>query len=205
MSAAVVNIRDCGAKPGGTTLCTAPIQSAIDRCADDGGGTVRCPPGTWLTGTIRLKSHVALQLDAGCVLLGSKNLADYPEYQSAIQSYTDSYVCQSLIAGENLENVTIRGRGTIDGGGAAFHWKHYKDRPYLIRFTGCRDVVVEGVHLRNSAMWMQHYLDCDFVTLHGLKVFNHVGKNNDMIDASKELSISKGKDQTEAVYYSLFR
>jgi hypothetical protein len=31
-------------------------------------------------------------------------------------------------------------------------------------------------------MWMQHYLDCDFLTLRGLNVFNHVAANNDMVD-----------------------
>ena len=60
--------------------------------------------------------------------------------------------------------------------------KNYLNRPYAIRLVSCRDVLVENITLRNSAMWMQHYLDCDFVTLRGLKVFNHAAANNDMVD-----------------------
>lgn len=180
--AAIVDIREHGAKPDAKTLCTTSIQSAIDQVAEDGGGTVHFAPGTWLTGTLRLKSHVTLQLDAGCVLLGSTNPADYPEHRPATRSYTDNYVCQSLLTGEKLANIAIRGRGTIDGNGAAFHWKEYGNRPYLIRLVGCRDVLVEGVHLRNSAMWMQHYLACDYVRIQNVTVWNHVSYNNDGLD-----------------------
>ncbi len=180
--AATVNIADCGAMNDGKTLCTKAIQTAIDRCASAGGGTVYFPPGKWLTGTLWLKSHVTLQLDAGCVLVGSTNQADYPQYKVRIRSYTDNYVCQSLLAGEDLENVAICGRGTIDGSGAAYHWTHYLDRPYLIRLAGCRDVVVSGIHLRNSGMWMQHYLACDYVRIQNVTVWNHVTYNNDGLD-----------------------
>ncbi len=181
-AAPVVDVRDFGAKPDGKTLCTQAIQAAVDRCAAAGGGTVYFPPGTWLTGTIRLKSHVTLLLDSGCVLLGSPNPADYPEKLPKVRSYTDRYVRQSLIAGEDLEDIAICGRGTIDGNGAAFRWKDYKNRPYLIRFVNCRDVRVEGVTLRNSAMWMQHYLACDRVRISGIRVWNHVTYNNDGLD-----------------------
>jgi hypothetical protein len=87
-----------------------------------------------------------------------------------------------LIYGENLEHVAIRGRGTIDGQGKAFPWGEYRDRPYLIRLVECRDVLVEGVHLRNSAMWMQQYLACQRVVVRGISVWNHVVHNNDGID-----------------------
>jgi hypothetical protein len=55
-------------------------------------------------------------------------------------------------------------------------------RPRLIQFVSCRDVRVEGLRLRNSALWMQHYLDCDRVQIRGLNVWNHANRNNDMID-----------------------
>ena len=111
-----------------------------------------------------------------------------------------------MIWGEALENISITGPGTIDGQGAKFRNniatpeevalaarpyesenryppdKHYLNRPFLVRLISCRNVLVENVALRNSAMWMQHYLDCEGVTLRGLNVFNHVAANNDMID-----------------------
>ena len=62
----IFNIRDQGAIPDGKTRCTTAIQRAIDECAASGGGTVYFPPGTWLSGTIELRSHITLKLDAGC-------------------------------------------------------------------------------------------------------------------------------------------
>ena len=168
----LVNVRDLGAVPDGKTLCTPAIQKAIDQCSESGGGTVYLPPGVWLSGTLFLKNNVTLYLEAGSTLLGSADPKDYPDNIAIIRSYTDTYVKQSLIAGENLHNVAIRGRGTIDGQGTKFRFRGnaYKRRPYTIRLVGCRDVLVEDVHLRNSAMWMQHYLACDRVRIHGVQV-----------------------------------
>ena len=180
----VVNVRDLGAVPDGKTLCTSAIQKAIDRCSESGGGTVYLPHGDWLSGTIFLKNNVTLYLETGSTLLGSADPKDYPENIVKIRSYTDTYVTQSLIAGENLQNVAIRGRGAIDGQGAKFRFpgNAYKRRPYTIRLVGCSDVLVEDVHLRNSAMWMQHYLACDCVRIRGVQVSNHVNGNNDGLD-----------------------
>jgi polygalacturonase len=69
----------------------------------------------------------------------------------------------------------------IDGQGASFEGP-YKVRPYMIRMIECRDVVVEGVTIRNSPMWVQHYLACDDVRLSGLTVKSLVNHNNDGID-----------------------
>ncbi|NUQ64981.1 MAG: glycoside hydrolase family 28 protein [Pirellulales bacterium] len=176
------DVREYGAAADGKTLCTAANQKAIDDAAAHGGGTVHFPPGRYLTGTLWMKSNVTLEIDAGATLLGSPNPKDYPEKLPKVRSYTDRYVRQALIAGEDLEQIAIRGRGTIDGQGASFHWKEYENRPYIIRFVGCRDVLVEGVTLQNSAMWMQHYLACDRVTIRGVRVFNHVSYNNDGLD-----------------------
>ena len=131
--------REYGAKADGRTLATAAIQKAIDACAAEGGGTVRFAPGIYLSGTLRLKSHVTLELEAGCTLPGSPDPADYPDNLPKIRSYTDTYVRRSLIAGEGLEQVAIRGRGTIDGQAAKFHWPEYCNRPYVIRLVDCRD------------------------------------------------------------------
>jgi polygalacturonase len=180
--AAGCDIRQYGAVSDGKTLCTAAIQKAVDHCAAAGGGTVYFPPGVWLSGTIELRSHVTLRLDAGCRLLGSAKAADYPEWVPNIRSYSKTYVRQSLIRGENLEDVAICGRGTIDGQGGKFRWKGYKNRPFLIRLVNCRRVLVENVALSNSAMWMQQYLACEGVTLRGITVFNHSTYNNDGID-----------------------
>jgi hypothetical protein len=175
------NIRDFGAKSDGRTLCTQAIQAAIDKCSAEGGGTVYLSPGSFLSGTIHLKSGVTLRLDSGCTLRGSRNLEDYPTATGPARSYTDNYTDKSLIYGEKLEHVSITGRGVIDGQGAAFQGP-YKVRPYLIRLVECRDVAVEGVTMKDSPMWVQHYLACDDVRISGITVKSHVNANNDGID-----------------------
>lgn len=180
-----LNARDCGAAGDGVQLDTPAIQAAVDKCAVAGGGTVLLESGTYLSGTIYLRSKVTLRIAAGATLLGSTNISNYPHNISAIRSYTDNYVKQSLIAGEDLDQVGLVGDGMIDGQGGSFvrhRERPYENRPYLIRLVNCRDVRVEGLRLRNSAMWMQHYLACERVTVRGIHVWNFSNANNDGID-----------------------
>jgi polygalacturonase len=194
------DVRNYGAKPDGKTLCTASIQKAIDACSQSGGGTVYLPPGTFLSGTIYFKSGVTLRLAAGCTLLGSKNLKDYPPTVQAFRSYTDNYTDKSLIYGENIENIAITGFGTIDGQGASFEGP-YKVRPYMIRIIQCRNVTVKDVTINDSPMWVQHYLACDNVRITGITVRSLVNHNNDGIDIDScsrvvisECNINSGDD-----------
>jgi polygalacturonase len=175
------DVRDYGAKPDGNTLCTVSIQKAIDTCSETGGGTVYLPPGAYLSGTIYFKNGVTLQLATGCTLLGSKDLKDYPPTTQAFRSYTDNYTDKSLIYGENVENIAITGFGTIDGQGGSFKGP-YKVRPYMIRFSQCRNVTVKDVTFRNSPMWVQHFLACEDVRITGITVRSLVNHNNDGID-----------------------
>jgi len=187
----VYDIRDFGAIADGKTLCTKSIQRAIDQCAKDGGGTVYLGRGTFLSGTIYMKSGVTLKLDPACTLLGSKNLKDYPETVQAFRSYTDNYTNKSLIYGEKLEKIAIIGSGIIDGQGASFKGP-YLVRPYTIRFIQCRNVTVKDITLKNSPMWMQHYLACDDVSINGVTVRSVVNNNNDgiNIDSCERVVIS---------------
>ncbi len=175
------DIRDYGAKGDRETLCTMSIQKAIDSCSEVGGGTVYLPPGTFLTGTIFLKTGVTLRLDPACTLLGSKDLKDYPPTVQAFRSYTDNYTDKSLIYAEKAERIAITGSGTIDGQGTSFKGP-YKVRPYLMRIIQCRNVTVKDVTLKNSPMWVQHYLACDDVRITGVTVRSLVNHNNDGIN-----------------------
>ena len=184
-ASASFDVTDYGAAGDGETLDTPAIQKAVDRCAKQGGGTVHLPAGTYLSGTIHLRSHVTLHLAAGATLLGSTSLEHYPENAQKLRSYTENYVTRSLIYGEKLENVSITGRGTIDGQGASFADRFgstYKKRPYIMRLIECEDVLVENVTIRNSPMWVQHYLGCRDVALRGITVKSRVAANNDGIN-----------------------
>lgn len=182
----VFDPRDFGALPDGRTLCTAAIQQALDACAAAGGGTVRLAGGIYLSGTILLRSHVTLEVAGGTTLLGSPRLSDYPEIPGGVRWLLHGQATRSLIYGENLEGAGLVGRGTIDGQGQNFPMLPKPDgnrnRPYLIRMIACRDTLVEGLSLRSSGMWMQHYLACERLTLRGVRVWNFCNYNNDSLD-----------------------
>jgi polygalacturonase len=175
-----------GAKPDGRSLCTTAIQKAVDACADQGGGIVRLGRGTYLSGTLFLRSKVTLELDEGATLLGSTNLADYPHKTPSYPTRMNDDVTQSLIYAERLEHVGLCGKGRIDGQGASFRGPALEmampGRPFLIRMIECKDVRIEDLSLRNSASWMESYIACDDLTIRGIHVDNHVNWNNDAID-----------------------
>ncbi|CAG5003110.1 hypothetical protein DYBT9275_03059 [Dyadobacter sp. CECT 9275] len=181
------DIRHSGAVGDGITDNTLFIQKAIDSCTIT-GGTVYIPQGTYLTGTLNLKSNVTLHLSVNAVLLGQPAAKFYPYQDSGLRFYGEDWAKQALIFCKNQKNVAIEGKGTIDGQGAAFVTTtlkkpdRYKNRPYLLWFAGCENVSVTGVQLRNSAFWMQHYLGCKKVRIDGISIWNHSNKNNDMMD-----------------------
>lgn len=187
-----IDVRDYGASPDGETLCTAAIQSAIDRCAAEGGGTVRLPQGIWLTGTVYLRSHVTLELLKDCVLRGSKNRSDYGGPPAAGGKDADpSFRSNAILAGKGLQRVAIRGEGLIDGQGASFRDKT-KMRPKCVYLESCTDVSIEGIRMQAAGSWMQHYRDCERLTIRNIQVFNHVSFNNDglNIDSCRNVSIT---------------
>jgi polygalacturonase len=179
----VFDIRDFAAKPDGKTLCTTAIQQAIDHAASLGGGAVRIPAGTWLSGTIYLESHITLQLDQGATLLGSPRLDDYKHQRKPLAKTgrAEPYQIMALIAGKDLEDVAIRGQGTIDGNGSAYRYKEH-GRPRGISLVDCRDVLIEGVRMQSAGSWMQHYRGCQRLAIRGIRVFNHATYNNDGLD-----------------------
>jgi exo-poly-alpha-galacturonosidase len=65
--------------PDGQTVNTKAIQSAIDRCAGDGGGVVVVPKGTFMSGALFFKPGVNLLVEKDGVLKGSTNPDDYPQ------------------------------------------------------------------------------------------------------------------------------
>ncbi len=71
------SVLDFGAVPGLDTLQTPALQAAIDHCFLCGGGTVTVPAGIYLTGDLRIRSHVTLYLCSGAVIRGSRDPGDY--------------------------------------------------------------------------------------------------------------------------------
>ncbi|MDE6174896.1 MAG: glycoside hydrolase [Duncaniella sp.] len=185
-SAAVHNILDYGAVSDTTRLSTAAIQRAIDSCNEAGGGTVLIPAGAFKTGSIFLRDNVTLDLENGATLYGSTDMRDYTPVTTDYVSLRTVTPTIQLIYADGASNVAICGRGTIDGRGRAFPKLSWNDegitRPHLLRFIRCSDVSIEGVTLKNSGCWMQHYLACDRVRIDGITVFNRNNYNNDALD-----------------------
>lgn len=116
------SVRSFGALGDGRQLDSPAVNSAIDAAAEAGGGTVYFPAGTYLCGSIRLKSNIHLRIDAGAVVLAAPQNMDAYDFPETFEgpAYQDgghTYFRTSLIWGENLRNVSITGQGMIDGRG----------------------------------------------------------------------------------------
>lgn len=188
------DIRDFGALPEAGAINTVAVQRAIDAANAVGGGTVYCPPGVFTIGTIWLRSHVTLHLEPGCRLQGSANPADYPvDPFPESRAFPNEQVSNThLIIAHRAVNVTISGRGTIDGNGPAFiphltdpsaPWK-WPFRPgQMIVFCLCDDVRVLDVNLEHAPYWTLFFHGCRNVMVRGSKIFNHdLTHNGDGID-----------------------
>lgn len=122
--AAVYSVRAYGARGDGKTVDTPSVNRAIEAAAAMGGGTIHFPAGTYLCFSIRLKSNVALYLDAGATILAADPAVDKGSYDQPepnewdmYQDFGHSHWQNSLIWGINVENISISGPGKIDGRG----------------------------------------------------------------------------------------
>ena len=131
----VFDVTAFGAATDGKTVATPGINKAIQEAAQVGGGVVRFPAGSYLCYSIRLASNITLQLETGAKIIAGEssggNAYDAAEPQPGAwepyQDYGHNHWHNSLIWGENLENVAIIGPGLIWGRG-------------LSRGTGRREV-----------------------------------------------------------------
>ena len=184
----VYNIRDFGAKGDGTTLDTAAIQAAIDAANRDRGGVVLVPAGDFLCGTVQLKSNVTLHLAAQGRILGSGKIQDY----SAGKGVPPGNGNFALLYAADAENVTVEGRGTIDGQGVNFYngvgdgtgpggsqGPRNVERPHLLIFSKCKNVLLRDAFFTRSAYHCCRILQCQYVHIDGIRIYNRVNKNND--------------------------
>ena len=168
-SAATFDVREFGAAGNGLTNDTAAIQRAIDAASADGGGLVRFPAGTYLSGnSIHMKSNVTLDLDAGSTVLGS-GADDYdppePSRFDDFQDYGHSHFHNAMIWGENLTNIGFVGSGTIDGGGHLITGNPDSgEADKIISLTRCEELRVDGIRLRRGGHFAMLINGCTNVT-----------------------------------------
>ena len=190
-SAATYNVQAYGAKGDGVSLDTAAIQRSIDAAAIH-GGTVSFRAGTYLTGSIFLKSGVTLQVDKGVTLLGSQRLVDYPIMSTRVAGIEMDWPA-ALVNVYKQSGVKITGGGTIDGDGKIWwdgYWALRKvddqkglrwaadydaQRPRLIQIYGSSDVELSDLLLRRSGFWTVHICFSHDVTVDGIMIRNNEG------------------------------
>ena len=169
----VFSVADYGGRPGPGGNNTAAFGRAIAACSAAGGGVVDVPPGVWVSGGIRLGSHMVLRLRAGATIRGITPasphdiLTDYPLYNGSCAGVVGP---QPLVLADGAVNVSIEGPGTLDGNGEPFWvwanlWPGYDynnasdpstpmaGRPSVLRMINCTDVVWRDVEVRRSPFW----------------------------------------------------
>ena len=175
------SIRDYGARGDGATDDTAAIQRAIEACHAAGGGIVLFPAGTYLSGTVTLKSNVTLEFAAQARLLGSTELAAYPRPERDVLQVIQQ-PCLALIRADGATNIGLRGGGTIEGQGVGFDWR--KPRPNLLLLVGCHGVMLQEALFKDSAVYACLLVGCTDVWVRGIRIRSRVRPNADGLDLS---------------------
>lgn len=176
-------MRDFGATGQKAQDAQTAIQAAIDACAAAGGGMVYVPPGAYTTGTLHLRSHLRLFVEAGATIFSSKN--------------PDAFDKRGLFYGEDVEHLTIEGRGTIHGQ-AEYEWRlsDHDDRYILpnqrrmealgkplmrafptknsignlVLLLRCTDVLIQGLSFIDSPSWTMHLYGCERLVIDGVYI-----------------------------------
>jgi hypothetical protein len=198
------------------------VQAAIDACAGAGGGVVYFPPGAYTVGTLRLRSHLRIVLEAGATVYSSKQPAHFTE--------------RALFYGEDLVDITLEGAGTVDGQ-ATYAWRpnDMEDRyiyphqvlmerkdlslersfptadsvGHLVLLVRCTDVRILGLRFLHSPSWTMHLWGCERVRIDGVYIYTSqrdgVWADGIDPDGCKDLHISNCTIETgddALVFYS---
>ena len=156
-SSAVFNIKNYGARGDGKTINTQAINNTIEVCAQTGGGTVVVPAGIYVTGTIKIKSHITLLLEKGAEIKGVADLNQYDYYWPPYEmSNNDSAYRVSwnraLILGVGVTDVAITGDGIINGNHVFDPQGEEGMRgPHAIFFAESRNLSFNGITVNNAS------------------------------------------------------
>ncbi len=218
---AVYNVRDFGAMGDGRTLDSPAVNAAIEAAVKGGGGQVLVPAGTYLCGSIRLKSNIDLHLAAGCTILAadpknfrgqtnlggdggglydeSESFGGFPEYQDGGHTYFHN----SLIWAEGQHNVSITGFGMIDGKGLT-----KKDTEKAGQVQGgsigtgdkaialklCRQVTIRDITIYRGGHFAIIMTGCDLSTIDNVTI--DTNRDGFDIDCCKYMTVSNCRINT---------
>jgi len=180
----ILNIMDFGAAGDGKQLDTSAIQSAIDECNRVQGRLV-FPAGKYLTGTLYIKSGVEIHLENDAVILGSTDIDDYATDTGGIRYANESWMDRCLIYAEAADDISITGKGALDGQGTIENFPPGGvgcDRPMLLRFLNCTNIVFCDFKMRNPAAWGTAIIGCENIDVRNLTIHNMANENGDGLD-----------------------
>jgi len=164
-----LSVRAHGAKGDGQASDTRAIQLALD-AAGRSRGIVYFPAGRYISGTLRLRSHTTLQLDADAALVASRNDDDFdPIEDLGYDAFADPETASfrfALLQGRGLEQVRILGSGRIDGNRTS------REGPKPIALKECRNVEIRDVTIGNAGNYAISLLGCDRVDIVGVTILN---------------------------------
>ena len=174
-------LTDFGVRNDSSILQTQQIQAVIDQ-AEQTGGVIIVPKGTFLSGALFFKPNTHLHVAEGGVLKESDEIADYPLIPSRMEGQNLDYYA-ALVNAYGVNGFTISGTGTINGNGLKF-WKAFwqrreedpnctnleVSRPRLVFIWKSNDVQVQDVSLINAGFWSSHYYQCKNIKLLDLTI-----------------------------------
>lgn len=177
------SVKSFNASGDGVTDDTAAFASAI-ACLPD-GGVLYIPKGLYLLKPIFLKSNITLYLEKGAVLKGSRERIDYSVLPGLVDDVNlgtwqgeEDDCFASLITAINCHDIVIAGEGCIDCRATEGDW--YKNhrirriawRPRGIFMNRCKNVLIQGVTVKNTPSWNIHPYFCENVKLYDLYLEN---------------------------------
>ncbi len=205
-----VEITQFGAVGDGLIDNSSAFREAISSCCKAGGGTILVPAGQWLTGPIHLKSNLRLLLEKDAVIRFSSRFADYLPTVFTRWEGIECFNYSPLIYAAECENIVICGEGILEGNGQSWWpWKklqhHAAERLYNAEYNGipvekrvfgtesdalrpsfiqpinCKNILIEGITIKDGPQWTVHPVYCETVILRNLKILSH-GPNTDGIN-----------------------
>ncbi len=202
------NVMDFGAAGDGKTLDHTAINRAIDKAVENGGGQIVVPAGKFLCGSIHLKSNIDLHLMPGAVILAAPSdmkaydeseVFGFPEYQDGGHTYFHN----SLIWAEGQHDISISGRGIIDGEGLT-----RKDTEKAGNVQGgsigtgdkaialklCRNVLIRDITIFRGGHFAIITTGCDLLTIDNVTI--DTNRDGIDIDCCKYVTVSNTKVNT---------